>query len=174
MKNLFANLFSRPAAAPAPAVLDREEMLSAQREIQSLKMDLEQRDKQIRILEGEIDRMRAGQQKLIEETVAARMEALFTDLAGPGSQILTQADLLENQARSLEARDVLAIARRMVRALERHGVTFEGKIGDPVGFDPNRHTPLNAAVQLRPGQPSVVRFVGARYKDKIIYKAVVE
>lgn len=181
MKNWLTNLFGSrssaadsAAAATATAADQAERLLGLQKEAQSLRIELDARDRSLANLKQELERQRARQDQVVLETVTARMEGLLSDLAGPASQILTQADLLENQAKPVQARDVLSVARRMVRAVERHGLTFEGKIGEPEVFDPNRHTPINNSAALQPGQPVTVRFVGASYQGKIIYKAVVE
>ncbi len=175
MKNWLANLFSRqsppsPAATTAPAV----DALRLQTEVQSLRMELEARERTIDNLKQETERLRLRQDELLNDTVALRMEKLFNDLAAPASQILTQADLLEKQGKPVQARDVLSVARRMVRALERSGLSFEGQVGQAVEFDPNRHTPMQGGAQPALGQPVTVRFVGAAYQGKIIYKAIVE
>ncbi len=90
----------------------------------------------------------------------------------PASQILTQADLLEKQGKPVQARDVLAVARRMLRALERYGLAFAGQTGEQVFFDPNQHTPINEAAQPQAGQPVTIRFAGVTYQGKMIYKAI--
>jgi molecular chaperone GrpE (heat shock protein) len=184
MKNWFNNLFNHRESTPAegPAVDSGtlttgegpENTLRLQKEIQELRMELDSRERSLANLNQENERLRFRQEQVLNETVAARLEGLFNDLAAPASQILTQADLLENQDKPVQARDVLSVARRMVRALERNGLSFEGQVGQTVGFDPNRHTPLNHTAQPVLGQPVTVRFAGVLYEGKIIYKAIVE
>ena len=180
MKKIFQDLFSRQKA-PAPEATRNEvvnppaaDILSAKSEVQALRMDLNAREQRIESLQQEIERLQARQGQLVTETVNARMEALLSDLAGPASQIHTQADLLETQGKPVQARDVLSVARRMVRALERHGLTFEGQLGEQVAFDPNHHTPLSGASHPQPGQMVTIRFVGVAHQGKMLYKAIVE
>lgn len=177
MKKIFQNLFSRQEATPqAPQAAEQApvDALAARSQSQSLRMELNAREQRIAALEQELELLHARQDRLVAEMVSARMEALLSDLAGPASQINTQSDLLENQNKPVQARDVLLVARRMVRALERHGLTLEGNLGEQVAFDPNRHTPLNGANQPQPGQPVTIRFVGVAHQGKILYKAIVE
>lgn len=174
MKNWFSNLFGPRAEPPQSQAADPSQQLDLETELQKLRIELEARDESIRRLQQEVERLRARQTQVVEETTSAQIQALFADLAGPSSQILTQADLLENQGKPVQARDVLTIARRMVKVLERHGVSFEGPLGKQVDYDPNLHTPLNSSSAPQPGQPVSIRFAGARYKSKIIYKSVVE
>lgn len=148
-------------------------LLQLQKETQALRMELDAREQSITALKQEIERLRLRQDQLVAETVASRLGGLFNDLAGPASQILTQADLLERQDRPVQARDVLSVARRMVRALERYGVSFDGQAGEQVTFDPNRHTPAGGAA-LSSGKVVTVRFAGVLYQGKVIYKAIVE
>ncbi|NLG99013.1 MAG: hypothetical protein GX491_16775 [Chloroflexi bacterium] len=164
-----------PAAAPADTAVSTADsaLIECQNEAQSLRISLRESQATIENLKQEIERLRAGQQRLVEETAAAQVTALFSDLAAPASQIRTQASLLE-QGKPVHARDVLAVAARMVRALERSGMQFEGQIGAEEAYDPNRHTPMSAGAAPQPGQPVTVRFSGVRHRDKIIYKAVVE
>ncbi len=183
MKKWFSNLLkpARDRATGNPPQPDKTGLaeqpaglLDLQKENQSLRMDLESSRGSIAGLKQEIERLRLRQDQVISETVEARLSGLFGDLAGPASQILTQADLLEKQGRPVQARDVLSVARRMVRALERHGIAFTGQVGEQVSYDPNLHTPINEAAQPQAGQPVTIRFAGVTYQGKTIYKAIVE
>jgi molecular chaperone GrpE (heat shock protein) len=180
MKNWLTNLLNprRGSTIPNPvtpgaAAADGDD-LALQKEYQLLRMDLAARDQSVANLKQEIERLRMRQDQLITETIDARLGSLFNDLAGPASQILTQADLLEKQGKPVQARDVLSVARRMVRALERYGVGFAGQVGEQVSFDPNHHTPISGAAIPQPGQAVTVRFPGVTYQGKTIYKAIVE
>ena len=176
MTNWLSKLFSprRETAAPTVPAAVAENQLRLEKEVQELRMELAAREQSIANLRQEIERQRARQDGLVRETVTARLEGLFKDLAGPASQILTQADLLENQGKSVQARDVLSVARRLVRAVERQGLIFEGKVGEQAEFDPNRHTPLNSGAVPQAGQPVTIRFAGVSYEGKLISKAIVE
>jgi molecular chaperone GrpE (heat shock protein) len=165
---------SQTSPAPHPADTHQTDDLANESQVQALRIELDARDQRIQRLMQEIERLRERQEQLAAETAAARLEALFSEVAGPASQILTQADLLENQGKPVQARDMLAITRRMVRAFERHGLAFEGQVGDQVAFDPSRHTPINTGAVPQPGQPVTIRFTGVTFQGKILYKAVVE
>lgn len=173
MMNWLKNIFQRETP-PAPPVISESEVLVLQKEAQALRMEMQARDESIAKLKQEIERQRARQEQIINETVNTRLVTIFTDLAAPASQILTQADLLENQGKPVQARDVLSVARRMVRTLERHGMVFDGNIGSQAAFDPDRHTPMNASTTPQDGQPVTIRFAGVAYQGKTIYKAIVE
>jgi len=173
MKNMLKNLFTTRHAQPPSQEVLPEERLAAQSEIQSLRLEIEARDSSIIMLSQEVERLRERQERLTNETASARFEALLIELAGPASQILTQADLLENQKKPVQARDVISVARRAVRAFERHGMKFENQPGDKIIYDPTRHTPIGDTVP-QPGHPVTVRFAGVTYQGKMLYKTIVE
>lgn len=171
---LFHNLFSKKDNfGQVDAQNPETEYLKAKAEAQSLRLDLEAAHKQSEKLNQEIDRLRMGQQEILELQLTTRMEALFTEVSGPASQILTQVDLVEKQGKPVQIADVLAVAKRMIRALERNGLEIINQPGDRVAFDPSKHTSLNQ-IKLDSGQPAVVRFAGVSYQHKTIHKAFVE
>lgn len=171
---LFHNLFSKKDDLSQVDLQNFEtEYLKVKAEAQSLRLDLEAAHKQTEQLTQEIDRLRMGQQEILELQLTARMEALFTEVSGPTSQILTQTELVEKQGKPVQIADILAVAKRMIRALERNGLEMMNQPGDRVTFDPNKHTSLNQ-IKFDIGQPVIVRFVGVSYQGKTIHKAFVE
>jgi molecular chaperone GrpE (heat shock protein) len=181
MKNWLTNLLAprRKPAPPEPGTgLAGGEMevetLRVQQENQTARMELQAREEKIENLRQEIEWLRARQEQLLVERLDSRLGALFADLSAPASQILTQAYLLEEEQKPVQARDVLTVARRLTRALERHGLVFDGQFGEQVAFDPGRHAPLGAGEHPKAGQPVTVRFAGTSYAGKIITKAGVE
>lgn len=177
MKKLIRRIFpseSKPAERLPVEGRDEQAGITAQSELQSMRMELEARDRRIEQLGHEVARLRERQDGIIAETVTARLETLINELSGPASQVRTQAHLSEVQNKPVSAQDVLAVARRMIRTLERHGMTFEGEIGSQISYDPNRHTPINTSTAPSAGSTVTVRFSGVLYQGKIVYKAIVE
>jgi hypothetical protein len=161
------SLFGRASAGDA-SIADLE------REAQVLRLELAERDRRVAEFETTLVRQRSQASALSDQTVQAEMERLFTDIATPMAQLLTQAHLLEAEDRPVQAGDVLAVAGRLIRSMQDCGLAFEGSIGDTVPFDPDHHEPLSASVVLRPGAPVIVRFVGVAYRGKLLRKAGVE
>jgi molecular chaperone GrpE (heat shock protein) len=147
-----------------------ERTLALEREAQDLRLKLEELERALANLKRELERQRSG----AGEAVQAQMERLLADAAAPVAQLLTQAHLLEVEGKPVQAKDVLAVAKRLVRALEGSGLTLADSVGQTVPFDPNRHEPLSAAFAPQPGQSVVVRFVGVAYQGKLLRKAGVE
>jgi molecular chaperone GrpE (heat shock protein) len=168
MFGLIKRLFGRPQAVPADA---KEAILASERETQALRLELQERERVIAALNSDLDRLRRGEDDRIAAAVAAERERLVTDAAAPAAQLLTQAHLLEVEGKPVQARDVLAVARGLLRLLEDEGLTADGRAGETVAFDPNRHEPLGGEVVLTPGQPAVVGVVGMNFRGKVLRKA---
>jgi molecular chaperone GrpE (heat shock protein) len=154
----------------AEQILNDERLLALEREVQGLRLELQERDRVVTNLKEEVERQRGAEEARLTEAVRMQAERLFADVATPVVQLLTQAHLLEVEGKPIQARDVLAVVKRVVRALEENGLTLEGNVGEAVAFDPNRHEPLRADISLTPGEQVVVKFVGASYHGKVIKK----
>jgi molecular chaperone GrpE (heat shock protein) len=168
---------------PVPAWLDRllgrtdgadpEGLLALKREARELRLQLEERSRQLAALQKERERQQTAEETHAAEAVQAKVERLVAEAAGPVTQLLTQAHLLEAEGKPVQARDVLAVARRLVRVLEEEGLTLDGRPGERAAFDPNRHAPLAGAAPA-PGTAVVVRFAGVGYRGRVLRKAGVE
>jgi molecular chaperone GrpE (heat shock protein) len=184
MKNWLRNLLqpsSNPPAsemaAPDPASATMQPQannLSAMNELQALRMEQASSKRTVENLTQEIERLRSQQEELVHLTLANELEGLYKDMSAPASQVLTQAHLIESQGKVVQAQDVLAVARRLVRAMERHGAVFEGKVGETVQFDPGKHISIQPGQVIGAGKAVIVRFCGVSYGGKILYKAIVE
>jgi len=164
-KRWFAS-FKKPESAEA--VLDLE------RDIQQLRLELDERGREIAQLKAEVQRQRNGASARVTAELQTQLERLLRDAAAPVAQMLTQAHLLEVEGRPVQARDVLMVARRLLRVLEDHGLMMLGEIGETVAFDPNFHDPLNVSTTPRPGQAVMVRVVGMTFQGKVLRKAGVD
>lgn len=146
----------------------------SENEAQLLRLELAERDKLTAQLKADLERLRRETETRGAASLQAQFEKLFADVAAPVAQLQTQAHLLEVENRPVQARDVLAVAKRLARALEDNGLGFENRVGEQVAFDPNRHEPLTIGAALHPGQPVIIRFVGVTFRGKLLSKAGVE
>ena len=149
-------------------------LMDLQREAQSLRLELRERDKFIADLKEELARRRSGASARVDESVQAQVEKLLADAAAPVSQLLTQAHLLETEGHPVQTKDVMAVAKRLVRVFEDNGLELAGNVGETVRFDSNHHEPLSAGASPRPGERVVLRFVGVAYRGKLLRKAGIE
>ena len=153
--------------------LDNEKTLTLEREIQNLRLELTERDQLIDKLKQQLEQQRTSENNNIDSAVQNQIEQLLTDTSAPVTQLLTQAHLLE-QGKPLQAKDVLIVAKRLIRTLEDNGLTVVNQVSETVSFDSNLHEPLSASTSITPGTEVVVRFTGVFYQGKVIRKAGVE
>jgi molecular chaperone GrpE (heat shock protein) len=151
-----------------------ERLLALEREAQSLRLELSEREKILANLEATLDRQRHDETRRVNEAVQNQIERILSDAAAPLTQLLTQAHLLEVANKPLQAKDVLAVAKRFIRVLEESGLKLESTVGEIVPFDANRHEPLSADATIKPDQQVIVRFAGVSFRGKLLRRAKVE
>src|SRR4051794_21649267 len=95
-----------------------EQVLALQRQVQELRLTVQDRDAQIARLQADLEKQRKDEQNARAADLRAAREKLGTEVAGPVAQLLTQAHLLEQENKPVQARDVLAVARRLVGLLQ--------------------------------------------------------
>ena len=169
MLKLFKKIFKQSI----PATPDEQITLDLEREIQNLRLELTERDQSINKLKQQLEQQRTSENSNIDSAVQNQIEQLLTDTAAPVTQLLTQAHLLD-EGKPVQAKDVLLVAKRLIRTLEDNGLTIVGQVGETVSFDSNLHEPLSAHSEISSDLEVVVRFVGISYQGKVIRKAGVE
>ncbi|HHP7232517.1 MAG TPA: nucleotide exchange factor GrpE [Xenococcaceae cyanobacterium] len=150
-----------------------EKLLTLEREIQNLRLELTERDQLIDKLKQQLEQQRTSENNNIDSAVQNQIEQLLSDTAAPVTQLLTQAHLLE-QGKPVQAKDMWLVAKRLIRSLEDNGLTIVSQVGETVSFDSNLHEPLSASTEISPNAEVVVRFAGISYQGKVIRKAGVE
>ncbi len=150
--------------------------LESEKELQTLRLTIEENERMIANLKQEIERQRSGAQAALMASVQTQMAALMQDAAAPVSQLLTQIHLVDVEQKPVAVRDILAVARRLVGALQAHGLSVENRIGDLQPFDPNLHELLSHGSlghepPIQNGQPVKIRFSGIAYQGKLLSKA---
>lgn len=144
------------------------------REIQGLRLEMEERDQLIGKLKDRLEYQRKGSEMQVSESVQVKIERLLENIATPVTQLMTQAHLIDMDKQSVGAKDVIILVKRMVRVLEDHGMKVEGKVGDIVPFDPDQHEPLSAEVSPKLGEQVVVRIMGVSFKGRLLRKVGIE
>ena len=142
--------------------------LEQARTIQLLRMELDERDAKLAALQEDADQVRARADAQTEEIVAVRRVAWFTRLAPPTVQLLTQAHL-HNNGKTVPSGDILQVAERLIRELRAEGLEIVGEIGEDYAFEPQIHQPIGTD-QIREGEMVKAKFVGAKYRGKILQK----
>ena len=170
MLSLLKQWFGR---SPIIQPQEDERSLALERQIQNLRLELAERNQLVDKLKQELERQRTSESDRLTNAVQTQVEQVLSDTAAPVTQLLTQAYLLE-QGKPVQAKDVLVVAKRLIRALEDNGLTITGSVGKTVSFDSNLHEELSTSTSLAPGGAVVVKFVGICYQGKVIRKAGVE
>ena len=171
MTGWLSRLFGReppPVSTPAD-----ERLLEAEREVQELRLEAQERERQADSMRADLERSRQGEAARVSEAVEVRIEQLLAQAATPAAQLMVQAHLLEAEGKPVEARDVLAVAKRLVTALAEAGLAFEGAVGETAAYDPDRHEPLGGPA-LTLGQTVVVRVPGCSYRGRLLRRAGVD
>lgn len=159
--------------SPSTQPQEDERALALERQVQNLRLELAERNQLADKLKQELERQRHSESDRLTNAIQSQVEQMLSDAAAPVTQLLTQAYLLE-QGKPVQAKDVLAVTKRLIRALEDRGLTITGSVGETISFDSNLHDPLSASTSLMPGGAVVVKFVGVSYQGKVIRKAGVE
>ncbi len=73
----------------------------------------------------------------------------------------------------LPAKNVMPLIRPLWELLQRWGVTPIGSVGERVSYDPRWHE-LTGNADLEVRAPAIVRYVGYRWGDILLYRARVE
>jgi|GEM_PF-918898 len=153
---------------------ERTLRLSAETEVQQLRLDLKQGQQRVAQLQADLGRQGREQGDALNEQLQAQLVELLTPLATPLAQLLTQQHLIEVQGKELSAKDLLATSRRIWQGLTTVGVGALEAIGEVVAFNPDRHQPLSQATSLRRGESVKVRIPGITLKGKVLKAAAVE
>lgn len=160
--------FNDPATSNAGGEINPLEL---QQQIQSLKLELAEREQTIVVLNQRLEKQRTNENRLAVEKARTKTESLMAEASTPAAQLLTLAHLSESAGKTLQARDVLMVAMRLVHALENHGLIAGDKIGEVVAFEPDQHEPLAQAGGFKPGDPVQIRFSSIAFEGKLLRKA---
>jgi molecular chaperone GrpE (heat shock protein) len=151
-----------------------EVVLNLQKELQEARLKAASSEQAVERLSRDLENLRARQNELVKEEVASSVEALFSAAAAPAAQLAMQAYLIDQLQKPVQAKDIMVIARRLLRALEKNGLEFDGSPGHEIPFDPNLHIPLSGGQELVPGQSVVIRIPGVRYHGKLLARTGVD
>ena len=173
MRNLLKRALNQPEQEHAQILsnLTGEQALAAQGEIQSLRLELAERDRVIASLKADLEQHRASAEAQAAQALQARMERLLTEVARPVTQLVTQIHLVRVEKKAVPVNDVLTVAGRLLRTLEDQELTLLGHVGEQQPFDLNHHEPLDVGMTFVRGELVVVKFVGVAYRGKVIKKA---
>lgn len=161
-------------SAPSPETTSQPSDLELQNQLARLRLDLQDRDDEIKRLRGDLTRAQEQMDRRAAVEVQNAITRLMEDLAPFIVQMVLQRHLIEVEQKSLQIADLLAVPIRIQQVLEKYGLETFGILGEQLPFEPSRHIPLSSSNLISPGQPVRLRFIGIAYQGKILRKAGVE
>jgi molecular chaperone GrpE (heat shock protein) len=161
----------RGATSPPSPAVQHDTAADLRGQVATLKADLAERDERIARLKREVEIVR--QQGSAEQQAAAdvALEGLARQLAPLLSQLDTMREM-QAQGRELHAQDLLTLLDKLGKPWLEIGLLPIGTAGQTAAFDSTLHQRMSGG-EVRPGTPVKVRFVGYRFRDKIVTKAMV-
>jgi molecular chaperone GrpE (heat shock protein) len=150
-----------------------ERVLELEALVQSLKLDVAEGEKQIQILKKELQLVQNKQERTIDSAVGSEIESLIADMAPAIAQIATQHHLLNVEFKPLQAKDVIAVAMRLIGILEEKGMILDGTIGENVGFDANKHELIGMGSSEQGAQMVVVRMPAVTFQGRVLKRMAV-
>jgi molecular chaperone GrpE (heat shock protein) len=148
--------------------------LELQNQIAQLRLDLQDRDTEIKRLRSDLTRAQEQMDRRVTVEVQNATARLMDDLAPFVAQSVLQRHLVEVEQKDLQIADLLSVPARIQQVLEKYGLEVLGKCGEQASYDPSIHMPLSSSTQITPGQSIRLRFIGIAYQGKILRKAGVE
>lgn len=142
-------------------------------ELQRTRMDLDERSEALERVHEDLRRERGQTEGRARESADVEVAGLIDVIGTPLTQLVTLEHLRAEGTVEPRAGDVLAVAMRLVRALEDRGIAAAGTVGARESFDPDRHEPVGAGT-IEAGRSVIVRFVGFTHGTRVLRKAGVE
>lgn len=154
--------------------VQRGEILKLQSALRARDLDLDYAQKANERLQADIARERTAEQANRAAAVDASLEKSLAELALPLTQLATQMFLAEGEGKTLNAKDVFAVIKRLIKNAQASGLCLEGNAGEIAAFDQNRHDVIDTDGVVASGTRVKIRMPGVSYRGKIIRKAAVE
>ena len=140
-------------------------------ETRRLQLELAEQGEELSILQKDVQRLRESQQRMISDSVESNLDRLFSEVAAPLCQLLTQMHLVEDQGKSVESKDTMRLVKRLFHVFKETGLDIDGPVGEQMPFDPNHHEPLSTDHYISTGDKVVVRTPGLAFSGRVIRKA---
>lgn len=142
-------------------------------DVQSLRLELDERDRQIRTLSADLDFERTGRADEVEAVARARLRALMSSIAPALVQLELQRSLAASGV-NVGARDVLLVAGRLIGSLNDAGLEILGTPGQELTFDEASQASLDPSFRPSAGSRVRVRIPGARVEGMMLVKICVD
>ncbi len=170
---LLAALLGRDVPPPVsgPTVSADERQLEFQATVAGLKMELRERDEQVRQLKNEYAALEAARQRATSEAAADQLERLFKRLAGTLGNLNVLTAMAE-AGREVDTGDLIQLIKGLEKELHRAGLEPIGQVGEKTLFAVASHQRMSGGA-VRDGVPVTVQIPGYRLGEKVLIKALV-
>jgi len=158
-----------PVSGPTSSADERQ--LEFQATVSGLKMELRERDEQVRQLKNEYAALEAARQRATSEAAADQLERLFKRLAGTLGN-LNVLTAMADAGREVETGDLIQLIKGLEKELGRAGMETIGAVGEKTLFAVGSHQRMSGGA-VRDGVPVTVQIPGYRLGEKILSKALV-
>lgn len=105
------SLFQSSSSPDNPAPLESPN-LSYSAELQTLRLELAERDKTIATLKQDLEKQRLQEEERLQTARQGEIENVLGQLASPISQLLTQTYLVEEEKKAVQTQDILTVSKR--------------------------------------------------------------
>lgn len=150
-----------------------DEIVNVRRMLAEVRLELEFSRKAIEEEQTRRKAIETIQANSIKNGIESQLEQLYEQLAAPLSQLRMQSALLEGGT-PVQTDDIMRVARQLAEMLEERGLEPIGSFGKPMPFSTETAQPLSTELNLREGEPVVVRIIGYRYHGRVLRRAYVE
>lgn len=147
----------------------QQEIVSLRRQLGEAALELHESAQMLTFQKSRLDDLQSATHCCETDPLEKRVE----DLAAPLSQLRMQGSLLQS-GKDISGRSVMALASKLADLLEEAVLEPIGTTGQEVDYDPQFCEQLSAAAGLADGETVTVKFVGYRYKGRLIRKALVD
>lgn len=144
-----------------------------EREIQSLRLELSEQAVQLNAAKHDLNLYRKESESKVSRDIHEQQRKQYEELAGPIAQLTTLDHLLHSQGKELQPKDILVVANRFIRILQKYGLNLDGSIGEITSFDRNLHEPLSTEEDIALGEMVMIRMVGVSYQGTVLRRASV-
>ena len=138
-------------------------------ELQGLRLDLAQREEEIKQLRASVARLRDRSDDLAQTASQAHIERLLADLSRPVGLLLALTAAPAGDGAPSE--DVSRLLHQITQVLQDHGWQPVGEVGQVLPYDPALHQPLSQNESPQPGQPVNIRWPGGAYGGRVLLRA---
>jgi hypothetical protein len=152
----------------------RQRLADLEAAVSQLRAQLAEREQQFAVFREDTQRSRSREGDRLTSALHSQLEDLFRDLAGIVAALAERLELAGSRSLPTEVDEIVVLSRRLMTVFQSRGLSFEGRIGEIVAYDPNVHCPKTPQGDLLAGQPVVIRTSGVVFRTVRLRKAVVE